>query len=210
MSPPGRQAECNPTRPAPPRPRLPSNLLLPLPAPRAAPAPRPPHPAVDLTLAQQGNTEVEAGDPAVKEMGEGGGVPGVGSGEALRTSRQRTIKVSASQWTWLDRGLGGRRASQIGPRRGGSLALAPSCGFYPTSSPGHTPDLRPNLGWARPGEDGGGVRFPLPSALRVALSTCLGDRRHSSACTPAGLAYLISCFRPETGFPYSAGRLPWA
>ena len=27
---------------------------------------------------------------------------------------------------------------------------------------------------------------------------------------PYWLAYLISCFRPETGFPYSAGRLPWA
>lgn len=90
---PGQQGEA--TRRAQRRRAPPPEQLAP-PAPRPEGPPRRPgrrsacRPHAQAPLAQQGNTEVEAGDPAVKEMGAGGG-------EALRTSRQKTIKVSASQ-----------------------------------------------------------------------------------------------------------------
>lgn len=147
MSPPGRQAECNPTRPAPPRPRLPSNLLLPLPAPRAAPAPRPPHPAVDLTLAQQGNTEVEAGDPAVKEMGEGG--RGTGGGERGSVANQQAendqgLRLPVNVTRPGTRGTQGqpdRAAARRIPGPGPKLRVLPYVLAWPHSRPSAQPRL---------------------------------------------------------------------
>lgn len=90
------------------------------------------------------------------------------------------------------RGLGGRRASRIAAGAAGIPGPGPSCGFYPASSPGHTPHLRPNLGWFRPGEDGGGVRFPRPPPL-AARSLHLPRRQETLVRLHAGglAVYLI-------------------
>ena len=92
----------------------------------------------------------------------------------------------------------------------------------PSASPRQPAGGPRSLGGARPGEDGGGVGFPPPSSLWAALATCPGERRLSSACTPAGLAYLISRYSPpnlaspirQAGFPEprnASGRQadPW-
>lgn len=149
----GRLSECNLTRPAPPRPRLPGDFLLPFPPllPPLGPAVR------HSRLLPPGTSGPGSSGPAGKR-GSGGG--------RARTRGERGARAPPPG----NAARPGRGALRVGPRRLGGEGPRPRLAFQPASSRCGTPGSAPAL----PGGEAsallglektvGGVGFPLPAA----------------------------------------------
>lgn len=151
------------------------------------------------TRAQPGGAEVEAG---ARAAGEG------------RRGARRLGELPAAQGTRSDPGLRGRRwgrgvAAAMGPAPGGGSSLSSRRAPLQTLRPALPGDGQTGKpGCTRPGET---ARCPVASVHRASRpAACPGEETRSPAGPPG--AGLPDCSPParESGFPCSAGRLPWA